>query len=639
MNYRIENGAISYGVETILEEINFEINEKDKIAIVGRNGAGKTTLLKAIVDNSILEEGIGTNKFGIYKQGSPVIGYLKQIDFEDDSKTMLEEILKEYKEITDLEEKIKLLSEKMNTETSEKTIESYTKSLEEYEFLGGYTYKKEYETALRNFGFTEEDEKKKISEFSGGQRTKIAFLKLILSKPDILLLDEPTNHLDIKAIEWLEKYLKNYKKAIVVVSHDRMFLDRIVNKVYEIEYGTMTLYKGNYKDYERQKKENYEKQLKDYEYQQKEIKRLENIVNRFKYKPTKAKMALSKLKQIEKMVKIEEPNKYDLKTFHNNFNIKQSGKDVLQVKDLEIGYDKVLQKVNFSLYRGEKLGIIGENGIGKSTLLKTIAGILKPLGGSFSFGHNVSIGYYDQQLEFENMENTVYEEFSRKFPELTTTKLRTILGSFLFTGEDVEKKIKVLSGGEKSRLKLCEIFKTEPNLLILDEPTNHMDIVGKESLENILKEYKGTLIFVSHDRYFVNKIANKILEFKPGKVTFFDGTYEEFQEYKEKNEIQEESIKENKNEIKMKEEKNNKNQYLINKEINKKKNKLLKIEKEIEEYEKEIKQIEQEMGKEENATDYIRLGKLQEEIQKINGKIEEKMIEWEEINDTLKEKD
>ena len=639
MNYRIQNGSISYGAETILEEINFEINEKDKIAIVGRNGAGKTTLLKAIVDNSMLEEGVGSSKFGVYKQGNPVIGYLKQIDFEDTSKTLLEEILKEYKEITDLEEKIKILSEKMNTETSEKTIESYTKSLEEYEFLGGYTYKKEYETALRNFGFTEEDEKKKISEFSGGQRTKIAFLKLILSKPDILLLDEPTNHLDIKAIEWLEKYLKNYKKAVVVVSHDRMFLDRIVNKVYEIEYGTMTLYKGNYKDFERQKKENYEKQLKDYEYQQKEIKRLENIVNRFKYKPTKAKMALSKLKQIERMVKVEEPNKYDLKTFHNNFNIQPSGKDVLQVKELEIGYNKVLQKINFSLYRGEKLGIIGENGIGKSTLLKTIAGILKPLGGSFSLGHNVSIGYYDQQLEFENMENTVYEEFFRKFPELTTTKLRTILGSFLFTGEDVEKKIKVLSGGEKSRLKLCEIFKTEPNLLILDEPTNHMDIVGKESLENILKEYEGTLIFVSHDRYFVNKIANKILEFKPGKVTFFDGTYEELQEYKEKNEIQEESIKENENEIKTKEEKNNKNQYLINKEINKKKNKLLKIEKEIEEYEKEIKQIEQEMGKEENATDYIRLGKLQEEIQKINGKIEEKMIEWEEINDTLKEKE
>lgn len=636
MNYRIENGAISYGADTIIEEINFELDEKDKIAIVGRNGAGKTTLLKAIVDNSMLEEGIGTNRFGVYKQGNPAIGYLKQIDFEDTSKTMLEEILKEYKEITDLEKKIEKLSMKMLESSDEKLIKAYTESMERYEFLGGYTYKKEYETALRNFGFSIEDENKKISEFSGGQRTKIAFLKLILRKPDILLLDEPTNHLDIRAIEWLEKYLKNYKKAVVVVSHDRMFLDRIVNKVYEIEYGTMTLYKGNYRDFERQKKENYEKQLKDYEYQQKEIKRLENIVNRFKYKPTKAKMALSKLKQIERMVKIEEPNKYDLKTFHNNFNIKPSGKDVLHVNDLKIGYNKVLQKVNFSLYRGEKLGIIGENGIGKSTLLKTIAGVLNPLGGNFEFGHNVNIGYFDQQMEFKNMENTVFEEFSEKFPELTTTKLRTILGSFLFTGEDVEKKIKVLSGGEKSRLKLCEIFKAEPNLLLLDEPTNHMDIVGKESLENILKEYEGTLIFVSHDRYFVNKIADKILEFKPGKVTFFDGTYEEFQEYKEKNEIQEEISKEN-NKKEVKEEKSNKNQYLLNKEINKKKNKLLKIEQEIEEEENEIKKIEQEMAKEENATDYIKLNELQDEIQKINEKIEEKMIEWEKINDTLKE--
>lgn len=636
MNYRIENGAISYGADTIIEEINFELDEKDKIAIVGRNGAGKTTLLKAIVDNSMLEEGIGTNRFGVYKQGNPAIGYLKQIDFEDTSKTMLEEILKEYKEITDLEKKIEKLSMKMLESSDEKLIKAYTESMERYEFLGGYTYKKEYETALRNFGFSIEDENKKISEFSGGQRTKIAFLKLILRKPDILLLDEPTNHLDIRAIEWLEKYLKNYKKTVVVVSHDRMFLDRIVNKVYEIEYGTMTLYKGNYRDFERQKKENYEKQLKDYEYQQKEIKRLESIVNRFKYKPTKAKMALSKLKQIERMVKIEEPNKYDLKTFHNNFNIKPSGKDVLHVNDLKIGYNKVLQKVNFSLYRGEKLGIIGENGIGKSTLLKTIAGVLNPLGGNFEFGHNVNIGYFDQQMEFKNMENTVFEEFSEKFPELTTTKLRTILGSFLFTGEDVEKKIKVLSGGEKSRLKLCEIFKAEPNLLLLDEPTNHMDIVGKESLENILKEYEGTLIFVSHDRYFVNKIADKILEFKPGKVTFFDGTYEEFQEYKEKNEIQEEISKEN-NKKEVKEEKSNKNQYLLNKEINKKKNKLLKIEKEIEEEENEIKKIEQEMEKEENATDYIKLNELQDEIQKINEKIEEKMIEWEKINDTLKE--
>ena len=640
MNYRIVNGSVSYGADTVLEEINFEINEKDKIAIVGRNGSGKTTLLKALVDNSMLEEGVGNSKFGVYKQGSPVIGYLKQIDFEDDSKTMLEEILKVYKDITDLELKIEKLGEKLQESSDEKIIESYTESLDKYEFLGGYTYKKEYETAIRNFGFSKEDENKKISEFSGGQRTKIAFLKLILSKPDILLLDEPTNHLDITAIEWLESYLRSYPKAVVIVSHDRMFLDRIVNKVYEIEYGTMTLYKGNYKDYEVQKRANYEKQLKDYEYQQAEIKRLTDIANRFRYKPTKAKMALSKLKQIERMVRIEEPNKYDLKTFHNNFNIKESGKDVLEVKDLEIGYDKVLQKVSFSLYRGEKLAVIGENGIGKSTLLKTIAGILKPLGGSFSFGYNVSIGYFDQQLEFKNTENTVFEEFSEEFPELTTTKARTILGSFLFTGEDVEKKIKVLSGGEKARLKLCEIFKKEPNLLLLDEPTNHMDIVGKESLEQILKEYKGTLIFVSHDRYFVNKIADRILEFKPGKVTFFDGNYEEFQEWKEKSKEQEKidsynsenSNKENSDTLK---QKSSKNQYLLNKENSKRKNKMNKIEKEIEEKEEEIKAIEDEMKKEENSTDYVKLAELQDKIQEINKDIEKKMEEWEELNNLL----
>ena len=633
MNYKITNGMVTYGANTILEEINFEINDKEKIAIVGRNGSGKTTLLKAINDNSMLEEGIGENKFSIYKEGVSKIGYLKQIDFEDETKTMLQEILKVYKEITDLEDKIKNLENKMQEESSDKLIKSYTESLEKYEFLGGYTYKKEIDTAIKSFGFSNEDKDKKISQFSGGQKTKIAFLKLLLSKPDILLLDEPTNHLDITAIEWLEKYLKNYKKSVVIVSHDRMFLNRIVDKVYEIEYGTITRYKGNYEDFERQKRANYEKQLKDYECQQKEIKRLQSIVDRFKYKPTKAKMALSKLKQIERMVKIEEPNKYDLKTFHNNFDIKKSGEIVLKVKELEIGYEKVLQKINFELYRGDKLAVIGENGIGKSTLLKTLAGKIESLGGSFELGHNVFLNYFDQQLEFENEENTVFEEFSKKFPELTTTKLRTILGTFLFSGEDVDKKIKMLSGGEKARLKLCEIFKTEPNLLLLDEPTNHMDIIGKESLENILKEYEGSLIFVSHDRYFVSKIANKILEFTKEGVRFFDGNYKEYQEYKENNKEQFETNKDV--DIKQRQEKSSKNQYLLNKEKTKRKNKMIKLEKEIESLEDEITKLKSEMQKQENATDYIKLNEFQEQINKLNDDIERKMQEWEELNNLI----
>ena len=637
MNYKITNGMVTYGANTILEEINFEINDREKIAIVGRNGSGKTTLLKSINDNSMLEEGIGENKFSIYKEGVSKIGYLKQIDFEDETKTMLQEILKVYKEITDLEDKIKNLENMMQKESSDKIIKAYTESLEKYEFLGGYTYKKEIDTAIRSFGFSLEDKDKKISQFSGGQKTKIAFLKLLLSKPDILLLDEPTNHLDITAIEWLEKYLKNYKKSVVIVSHDRMFLNRIVNKVYEIEYGTITKYKGNYEDFEKQKKLNYEKQLKDYEYQQKELKRLQNIVDRFKYKPTKAKMALSKLKQIERMVKIEAPNRYDLKTFHNNFNIKKSGENVLKVQELEIGYKSVLQKLSFELYRGDKIAVIGENGIGKSTLLKTLSGKIKSLGGSFELGHNVILGYFDQQLGFRNEENTVFEEFSEKFPELTTTKLRTILGTFLFSGEDVDKKIEMLSGGEKSRLKLCEILKKEPNLLLLDEPTNHMDIIGKESLENILKEYEGSLIFVSHDRYFVSKIANKILEFTKEGVRFFDGNYKEYQDYKETNKKQFETDRDNKNEIntKLKQEKSSKNQYLLNKEKTKRKNKMIKLETEIDNLENEIVKIKAEMEKQENITDYIKLNELQKQINKLNEEIEIKMAEWEKLNNSI----
>lgn len=635
MNYKITNGAVSLGANTILEEIDFEIKDKDKIAIVGRNGAGKSTLLNSIIDNNMLEEGVGEEKFNIYKQGNPNIGYLKQINFENSTLTMLEEILQVYDNIIKLEEKIANLAEKLQTTSDENTIKEYTNALEKFEILGGYTYKKEYETAIKKFGFLEEDKYKKISEFSGGQRTKIAFLKLLLSKPDILLLDEPTNHLDITAIEWLEKYLKNYPNAVVIVSHDRMFLDRIVNKVYEIEYGKLTEYTGNYADFENQKKANYEKQLKDYEYQQAEIKRLKAIADRFRYKPTKAKMALSKLKKIEQMTIIEEPNKYDMKTFHANFSIQvESGKMVLSVKNLKIGYDKPIQTISFELYKGQKLGIIGENGIGKSTLLKTLNGNIPKLGGEFEYGYHVDMGYFDQQMEFEDTENTVFDDMYNTFPNLTTTQIRTMLGNFLFSGEDVFKQIKVLSGGEKGRLQLCKILKKGPNLLLLDEPTNHMDILGKESLEEILKAYRGTLIFVSHDRYFVNKIADSLLIFEKGKVTYFDGNYEEYLRKKEENE-DEDAIQDKKVDNTVKEKTNN--SYFTNKEINKAQNKITKIEKEIEEKEEKIKNIQAEMLKEENSTNYIKLKELEENIQKINSEIELKMQEWEELNSKLAE--
>ncbi len=687
MNYKITNGAISFGAETILEEINFEIKDKDKIAIIGRNGAGKTTLLNSIVDNSMLEEGVGEDKFNIYKQGNPSIGYLKQINFENSNLTMLEEILKVYENIIKLEEKISNLANVLQTNSDDNTINEYTNAIERFEMLDGYTYKKEYEIAIKKFGFTEEDKNKKINEFSGGQKTKIAFLKLLLSKPDILLLDEPTNHLDITAIEWLENYLRNYPKSVVIVSHDRMFLDRIVNKVYEIEYGKVTEYIGNYTEFEKQKRINYEKQLKDYEYQQAEIKRLKSIADRFRYKPTKAKMALSKLKKIEQMTLIEEPNKYDLKTFHANFNLKtESGKMVLSVKNLEIGYDKPIQTISFELYKGQKLGIIGENGIGKSTLLKTLNGDIPKIGGEFEYGYHVEKGYYDQQMEFSNPENTVFDEMYNAFPHLTTTQIRTILGTFLFSGEDVFKKIKVLSGGEKGRLQICKILKKGANLLLLDEPTNHMDIIGKESLEEMLKEYTGTLIFVSHDRYFVNKIADSLLIFEKDKVTYFDGNYEEYMRIKAENSNEDEadeifkgikerqstgiefakisynkkaevtkdisecnkkidvtvSMSNNKQENggktnKISNSSKAQNSYFLGKEINKTKNKISKLEREIEQKENEVKHIEEEMLKEENSTDYIKLKELQEIIQNLNSEIDSKMEEWDKLNSELGE--
>lgn len=629
MNYKIVNGGVSYGAETVLEEINFEIKEKDKIAIVGKNGSGKTTLLKAIINNEMLEEGIGETKFGVYKQGTPVIGYLKQIEFENSNNTFLQEILKSYGDILNLENKINKLQEQLKNETSDKLIKEYTESLERFELIGGYTYKKEYETAIKKFGFTDQDYNKKINEFSGGQKTKISFLKLLLSKPDILLLDEPTNHLDITTIEWLESYLKNYPKAIVIVSHDRMFLDKIVNKVYEIEYASITEYTGNYSSFEKQKKINYEKQLKDYEYQQQEIKRLQTIADKFRYKPTKAKMAMSKLKKIEQMNIIEEPNKYDLRTFHTNFKIPiESGNLVVSAKKLKIGYDTPLAEVSFELYKGQKLAIIGENGKGKSTLLKTLMGYIPKISGEYEYGYHVRKEYFDQQINFSNLGSTVYDDFSKDFRDLSTTKIRQILGTFLFSGDDVFKEIKVLSGGEKVRLQLCKIFMKEANLLLLDEPTNHMDIVGKESLENILKEYKGSLIFVSHDRYFVNKIADSILSFEPEGVTYFNGNYEEYCRYRENKEH------ENITEIKKvgNEKKNTNNQYLQNKEITRRNNKIKKLESEIEQKKEEIKSLKSEMQSEDNCSDYLKLKELQEKIQKIEKEIEQKMSEWEELS-------
>lgn len=531
MLYQISNGAVAFGDDVILHSIDFEIRNTEKIAIVGRNGCGKTTLLKLISGEVEMEKLDSDESAFIAKAGNPEIGYLKQIAFDDPDVTLEQEVRKCFVKMDERKAELARAAAELEHDYSDEKVARYTAMEEAFKDDGGYYYEKEYEVMIRKFGFSDDERKKPIRDFSGGQQTKIAFIKLLLSKPDILLLDEPTNHLDVTTIEWLEGYLKSYPKAVVVVSHDRMFLDNVVDVVYEIEYGTARRYPGNYTNFIARKKENYDKQMKDHIAQQKEIERLQRMVTRFKGKPTKTSMAQSKQKAIDRMVIIEAPDKYDNKTFHANFQPeKETGNDVLYTSELAIGYDHPLSVVSLDLKRGEKLGILGGNGLGKSTFLKTIVGKIPALSGEYRFGTNVQIGYFDQQMAMYTSNKTVLDDFWDEYPNLTETEARNALGAFLFSGEDVFKNVNMLSGGEKVRLALCKILKTRPDVLVLDEPTNHMDIVGKETLESMLKDYKGTLIFVSHDRYFVKKVATQLLVFEDGTTNLYQFGYEQYQE-------------------------------------------------------------------------------------------------------------
>ena len=531
MLYQISNGAVAFGDDVILHSIDFEIRNTEKIAIVGRNGCGKTTLLKLISGEVEMEKLDSDESAFIAKAGNPEIGYLKQIAFDDPDVTLEQEVRKCFVKMDERKAELARAAAELEHDYSDEKVARYTAMEEAFKDDGGYYYEKEYEVMIRKFGFSDDEHKKPIRDFSGGQQTKIAFIKLLLSKPDILLLDEPTNHLDVTTIEWLEGYLKSYPKAVVVVSHDRMFLDNVVDVVYEIEYGTARRYPCNYTNFIARKKENYDKQMKDHIAQQKEIERLQRMVTRFKGKPTKTAMAQSKQKAIDRMVIIEAPDKYDNKTFHANFQPeKETGNDVLYTSELAIGYDHPLSVVSLDLKRGEKLGILGGNGLGKSTFLKTIVGKIPALSGEYRFGTNVQIGYFDQQMAMYTSNKTVLDDFWDEYPNLTETEARNALGAFLFSGEDVFKNVNMLSGGEKVRLALCKILKTRPNVLVLDEPTNHMDIVGKETLESMLKDYKGTLIFVSHDRYFVKKVATQLLVFEDGTTNLYQFGYEQYQE-------------------------------------------------------------------------------------------------------------
>lgn len=627
MRIEIINGSVEYDGNTVLSEINFSVSDKEKIALVGRNGSGKTSILKCISGEVPLVSGTGDEKFSFSISGAPKIGYLQQVSLNDEL-TLRQEILSAYKDVVGLENKLQNLLDKMSENPSDENVGAYSRAMERFENIGGYLYKKEYLTAVSKFGFSAEDLDKKLSCFSGGQRTKIALMKLLLEKPDVLLLDEPTNHLDIAAVEWLEGYLKNYKNSVVIVSHDRMFLDRIVGVVYEIEYGVTTRYKGNYTAFLAQKQQAYDKALKDAKWKSAEIDRLRKIVERFRYKATKAAMAQSKLKEIERLGTVETPRRFDTSTFASSFQPEyESVRDALFVKDLVFGYDKPLGEISLAVERGQKIGVIGSNGTGKSTLLKTITGLIPPLSGDVRFGVKTRVGYFDQTIAATKSELSVLEDFRAEFPELNDGEIRKTLGGFLLSGDDVFKCVKDLSGGEKVRLALSKIFRRRPNFLILDEPTNHMDIIGKETLEKLLMDFSGTVIVVSHDRYLINRVAKSLIVFENGGVRYFDGTFDEYEE-REK-ETAEEVAKEKPEKTK----KTGGERYVESKEEARRKHRVEFLEKKITALEEELSRAQAKLGDETVNTDYKKVMAVEEEIKTIEEKIDPLITEWTELSE------
>ena len=634
MRLYLDNISVSFGENEVLKNICFEVNTKDKVAIVGRNGCGKTTLLRVLTGEQDIDSD-DKNLAKIQKTGKFQIGYLKQIAFEDDNETFENEILKAYSEVLDIKRQINELEQSMQETCLQEDVIKHDKLLTKYDLLGGYTYLKEYNTAIKKFGFVEQDKSKRLCEFSGGQRTKIALIKLLLSKPDLLILDEPTNHLDITSIEWLEEYLSSYQKAIVVVSHDRAFLDKFANVVYEIERHKIKRYVGNYSQFVKNKELNYEKELKEYKEHTEEKARLQALADRFRYKATKAKMAQSKLKQIERMGDLDRPESADTKAFSFDTRPKiESGEEVIHAQNISIGYTEVLSKLNFKIFKGDRVGVVGGNGLGKSTLLKTIVGKIVPISGKVKFGVNIEVGYFDQQSATNNIKNeSILDNFLNEFPEEDTQEARRILGMFCFSQDDVFKNLRDLSGGERVRLELCKILKRRPNFLILDEPTNHMDIVSREALEKMLIDYKGTILFVSHDRYFVNKIANNLIVFEDGDSKYLkDTTYKEYERSLQESKANTKEEKTINVQAEEKPKSENQNLYLLNKEKARNRAKSKRLEAKIQEIENNIATLNKQLESPDVCCDYIKVIEIQEKIDAASIQLEKLMEEWISLN-------
>jgi len=635
------NISMSFGINQILKNISFHINEYDKVAVVGINGSGKSTLFKVIINELQQDEG------DVYIAKGATIGYLAQHQGLTSDNSIYEELLSVKQDIIELNSKIRSIELEMKLATGTQLdllLNQYSRLMHEFEINNGYAYKSEVIGILKGLGFDENEFDKKINTLSGGQRTRVALGKLLLTTPDIILLDEPTNNLDLLSISWLETYLQNYNGTVVVISHDRYFIDKVVNKVIEIENTSVKTYTGNYSDYSEKKAMLHNALLKQYMNQQKEIKHQEDVINKLKSfnREKSIKRAESREKLLNKIERLDKPSSESLKIHFSLEPRVQSGNDVLKVKGLSKSFadNNLFENLDFEVKRGEKLAIIGYNGTGKTTILKIITDNIEADSGEIKLGSKVHIGYYDQEHDVLEMDKTLFDELQDTYPYLDNTTIRNILAAFLFTEDDVFKLIKDLSGGERGRVSLAKLMLSEANLLILDEPTNHLDIDSKEILENALNHYSGTVIYVSHDRYFINKTASRILDLTNKKLVNYIGNYDYYLE--KKDELEAIYFKNN-NDVNVSDNYSNENNISEGKlnwqqqkeeqaRIRKLTNSLAKIEDEIHNIEQRSLEIDNLLALEEIYTNVDKLVPLNNEKELIEAKLESLLEEWEDLS-------
>lgn len=625
------NISKSFGIDEIIKNASFHIEEREKAAIVGINGAGKTTLLRIIMGEYQADSG------EVIIAKDRTIGYLAQHQKLSGDNTIYDELMSVKKDIIELEQKIRRLELEMHSKEGvelETVMEAYSKSTHQFELQNGYAYKSEVVGVLKGLGFDESDFEKKMNTLSGGQKTRVALGRLLLSKPDIIMLDEPTNHLDMNSIAWLENYLVNYDGSVIIVAHDRYFLDKVVTKVIEVERGIVSVFSGNYSDYAAKKKQLMDAKLKEYYNQQRDIKHQEEVIAKLKSfnREKSIKRAESREKLLDKIEVIDKPIT-EQETMHFKLEpAKESGNDVLSVEGLSkaFGGNRLFDNVSFEIKKGEKVALIGNNGTGKTTILKIINHIIDADAGKVKLGANVEIGYYDQEHNVLHMDKTAFDEIGDAYPDMTNTQIRNMLACFLFTGDDVFKKISDLSGGERGRVSLAKLMLSNANFLILDEPTNHLDIMSKEILESALNRYTGTVLYVSHDRYFINKTASRIMELSANTVTNYIGNYDYYLEKRDilaPKEVKQVSSEKNtavKDDWKAQKEEQAK--------LRKRQNDIAKIEKSIEQLEKDNSELDEQLALPEVYSDVKQLMKLNEKKQEIEKKLEKLYEDWEALS-------